>query len=139
LLSLSHFRPDDRFEAVAESVLETHADRIEGSPVQHASLVLAADRYTGGSTELTIAADSVPEAWRERIGETYLPARILAPRPPTAEGLRSWLDRLGFDDAPPIWADRDARDGDPTVYACREFSCSPPKHDVDAAIAWLSD
>jgi uncharacterized protein YyaL (SSP411 family) len=81
----------------------------------------------------------VPEAWRERIGETYLPARILAPRPPTAEGLRSWLDRLGFDDAPPIWADRDARDGDPTVYACREFSCSPPKHDVDAAIAWLSD
>jgi len=139
LLALSEFAPGDRFETVAERVLETHADRIRGDPLQHASLLLAADRYHHGSVELTVAADAVPPAWRERIGRTSLPARLLAPRPADADGLAPWLDTLGFDSAPPIWADRDARDGEPTVYACREFACSPPQHDLDDALEWLTE
>ncbi|MFW6018276.1 MAG: thioredoxin domain-containing protein [Halapricum sp.] len=137
LLALDHFRSDDRFADVAAAVLETHAETIERDPLRHASLTLAADRYRNGSTELTIAAETIPDAWRDRLAETYLPARILTHRPPTADGLDAWLDRLGFEDAPPIWAGRTAHDGQPTVYACRDFACSPPQNDITGAIDWL--
>ena len=137
LLALSHFRPDDHLESVADGVLSTHAERIEGNPIQHASLTLAADRYRNGSIELTVAADGLPTAWREALAATYLPARILARRPGDDGGLDGWLDTLGLAEAPPIWAGRAARDGEPTVYACRDFACSPPRHDLDAAIEWL--
>jgi len=139
LLALSHFRLDSVFEDVASGVLSTHAESIEGNPIQHASLTLAADRYRNGSVELTVAADDMPAEWREVLAKTYLPARILARRPPTAEGLDEWLVGLELDDAPPIWAERDARDSEPTVYACRDFACSPPQHDLDAAIEWLRE
>ncbi|QSG05765.1 thioredoxin domain-containing protein [Halapricum desulfuricans] len=139
LLALDGVRPDDRFAEVAAGVLETHADTIERDPLRHASLTLAADRYRNGSAELTIAAESIPDEWRDRLATTYLPARILTRRPPTADGLDAWLDRLEMADAPPIWAGRDARDGQPTVYACRAFACSPPQHDLEAAIEWLRE
>ncbi|MEF8882437.1 MAG: thioredoxin domain-containing protein [Halapricum sp.] len=139
LLALDHFRSDDRFAEVADDVLSTHAISVENSPVQHASLTLAADRYRNGSVELTVAADSLPEPWWEAIASSYLPARLLAQRPPTEAGLEAWVDALGLDGAPPIWDGRTARDDEPTVYACRDFTCSPPKHDVEAAIDWLRD
>ena len=136
LLRLDHFVDHDRFRTVAERALETYGRRVSSNPLQHASLVLAADRATAGSTELTVVADGWPDAWRERLGRTFVPRRLLAPRPPD---LDPWLDRLGLDAAPPIWADRDARDGEPTVYACRDFSCSPPTHDLEAALAWFAE
>ncbi|MFB6141972.1 MAG: thioredoxin domain-containing protein [Halorientalis sp.] len=139
LLALNHFVPHGRFADVAEGVLGTHGGSVESDPLQHASLVLAADRYASGSRELTVAADALPSAWRERVGETLLPARILSLRPPTSDGLDRWLDTLGLAEAPPIWAERDRRDGEPTVYACRQFTCSPPHHDVEAALAWFAD
>jgi len=139
LLALSHFQDEDEFGDVAAEVLSTHAESIEGNPIQHASLALAADRYRNGSVELTVAAGDVPAEWREVLAATYLPARILARRPPTGDGLADWIEALGLDDAPPIWAGREARDGEPTVYACRDFACSPPQHDLEAAIAWLQD
>jgi uncharacterized protein YyaL (SSP411 family) len=122
---------------MVERVLETHGGSVESDPLQHASLVLAADRYAAGSRELTVAADSLPTAWREELADAYVPARVLSVRPPTAEGLESWLDALGIEEEPPIWADRDRRDGEPTVYACRSFACSPPRHDVADALAWF--
>ncbi|QCC50142.1 thioredoxin domain-containing protein [Halapricum salinum] len=139
LLALSHFRLDSDFEDVASGVLSTHAESIEGNPIQHASLTLAADRYRNGSVELTVAADDMPAEWREVLAKTYLPARILARRPGDDGGLDEWLVGLELDDAPPIWAERDARDSEPTVYACRDFACSPPQHDLDAAIEWLRE
>ena len=57
-------------------------------------------------------------------------------RPPTEAGLGTWLDRLGLDEAPPVWAGREARDG-PTVYACEGFTCSPPKPSVAEALSWF--
>ena len=137
LLALDHFLPRDEFADIGETVLATHGHEIESDPLRHASLVLAADGYERGGYELTVAAESLPGDWREPVGETYLPGRVLTRRPPDADELAAWLDRLELDEAPPIWADRDARDGEPTVYACRAFTCSPPRHDIGAALDWL--
>ncbi len=135
LLDLAHFSPDERFREVAEGVLDTHAKTVETDPLGHATLALAADTRAVGSLELTVAADSLPEAWRERLAETYLPDRLLTVRPPTDDGLSGWLDALGLATTPSIWAGREARDG-PTLYACRSFTCSPPTDDVEEALEW---
>jgi uncharacterized protein YyaL (SSP411 family) len=135
LLGLAHFSPDERFREVAEGVLDTHAKTVETNPLQHATLALAADTRAVGSLELTVAADALPGAWRERLAERYLPDRLLTVRPPTEDGLSRWLETLGLATAPPIWAGREARDG-LTLYACRSFTCSPPTGDVEEALSW---
>jgi len=138
LLTLSAFVPHDRFESIAESVLSTHASRLTSRPMEHASLVLAADHYDAGALEVTVAADEVPDGWRRRLGRASPPGTILAPRPATAAGLEEWLDRLDLAEPGPIWADREADDG-PTLYVCRSFTCSPPQTDVESALEWADD
>ncbi|RLM51748.1 thioredoxin domain-containing protein [Halorubrum sp. Atlit-28R] len=137
LALLDGFRTDGEFREIAERVVRTHADRIRGSPLEHASLVRAVDLVETGGIEVTVAADAVPDDWRETLGERYLPGALVAPRPATDADLDEWLDRLGMAEAPPIWAGRDAVDGEPTAYVCEGFTCSPPRTDLDAALSWL--
>ncbi|MFB6073828.1 MAG: thioredoxin domain-containing protein [Haloarculaceae archaeon] len=139
LFSLSHFVTHDRFERIGEGVIATHADRIEADPLQHASLVLAADQYRRGALELTLVADEPPAEWRETLAEQFLPDSLLAWRPADDDALSAWLDELGLESVPPIWAERGPRDGEPTVYACRNFACSPPAHDLGEAIEWTRE
>ncbi|AGB37363.1 thioredoxin domain-containing protein [Natronococcus occultus] len=128
---------DAEFEEIAASVLRTHAGRLESNALQHATLCLAADRLESGALEVTVAADEVPAEWRAAFASRYLPDRLFAPRPPTEDGLSEWLDELELESAPTIWAGREARDGEPTLYVCRNRTCSPPTHDVDEALDWL--
>ena len=137
LLALDAFTGDDSYASVAEDVLATHEGKYESDPLQHPSLVLAADEFVEGASELTVAAEALPDEWRARLAETYVPRRLLAPRPPTDDGLEGWLDALSLSEAPPIWAGRAARDGEPTVYACQSRACSPPTQDLDDALAWF--
>ena len=139
LLALDAFAPDEGFAEVADRVLATHGDDARASPTEHVSLVLAGDRAARGGVELTVAADAVPEEWHTRLAEAYLPASVLARRPPTEAGLEPWLAALGLSESPPVWRERDARDGTPTLYACRGRTCSPPTDDVAAALEWLTD
>ncbi|MDZ7746177.1 MAG: thioredoxin domain-containing protein [Halobacteriales archaeon] len=134
--ALAQFRPHSEFGTVARRVAETHADTVEATPLNHAALVLATDALETGRDELTVAADSLPDAWRETLADSYLPLRLLSVRPPTDDGLSTWLDVLGLDAPPAIWAGREARDGEPTVYACRNRVCSPPTHDLASALDW---
>ena len=137
LLALDAFAMDP-FGDVAETVLETHASSIEEAPIEHASLAMAMDRMVTGPTEVTVAAESVPAEWYRRIGERYLPDRIISRRPPTDASLDDWLDRLGIADPPAIWAGRTAVDAEtPTLYVCQERRCSPPTTAVEDALAWL--
>ena len=136
LLALDPFAAED-FEAIAETVLETHGNRIESNALSHVTLALAADRLETGALEVTVAAEDVPGEWRDRLSEEYLPDRLLARRPPTDEGLEAWLDVLGLEETPPIWAGREARDGEPTLYVCRDRTCSPPTGDVEEALEWV--
>ncbi|WP_142861103.1 thioredoxin domain-containing protein [Salinigranum halophilum] len=136
LFDLDSFVPDADFADVARQVLETHANRIQGNPMEHVSLALAAEKYHQGVLELTLAADERPAAWRETLAARYLPAAVVTQRPATDAGVGEWRSVLGLDETPPVWAGREARDG-PTVYACEGFTCSPPKSSVDEALAWV--
>jgi hypothetical protein len=71
------------------------------------------------------------------LADRYLPGVVLAHRPSTEAGLDDWLDRLEMERAPPVWADREAIDGEPTVYACESFTCSPPQTALKPALEWL--
>ena len=139
LCVLDGFVADADYREIAGEVLATHANRITGNPLQHVSLTLAADRYTNGGAELTIAADELPDDWRATLADRYLPGVVLARRPPTEDGLQDWLDELGLDSAPPVWADREADSGEPTVYACESFTCSPPQTELEPALEWLEE
>jgi uncharacterized protein YyaL (SSP411 family) len=138
LLALSAFVPHDRFEEIAEATLSTHGGRLTGRPLEHPSLVLAADHYDAGALEVTVAADETPAEWRRRLGRAFLPGMVLAPRPATDGELAEWVDRLVLPEAGPVWADREARDG-ATLYVCRSFTCSPPQTDVESALEWAED
>jgi uncharacterized protein YyaL (SSP411 family) len=138
LLTLDHFADHDRFGDVAEATVATHGQRATSGPMEYTTLVLCADRVNNGSLELTTSGD-VPDEWRERFAETYLPTRLLAPRPATEAALDDWLDRLDLAETPPIWDGREAVDGEPTLYACRSFTCSPPVHDAAEALEWATD
>ncbi|MFC7129319.1 thioredoxin domain-containing protein [Haloferax chudinovii] len=137
-LDLEQFAPDADFGEVADAVLGSFANRVRGSPLEHVSLALAAEKAASGVPELTIAADEVPDEWRATLASRYLPGLVVSRRPGTDEELDAWLDELGLDEAPPIWAGREAADGDPTVYACESFTCSAPTHDLDEALAWFT-
>ena len=137
LCELAGFVADADYREIAGEVLATHNNRITGNPLQHVSLTLAADRYTNGGAELTVAADNLPSDWQDTLADRYLPGVTLAHRPPTESGLQAWLDELGLETAPPVWADRDALDGEPTIYACESFTCSPPKRSLTPALEWL--
>ncbi len=138
LLDLDHFTTRE-LGSVARETLATHRERIEASPVEHGSLAVAADAAARGNLELTIAADELSDSWRKTLASRYLPGAVIARRPPTEAGLQDWLDELGLEEAPPVWAGREARDGEPTVYACRSFTCSPPQHDLTAALDWVDE
>ncbi|WP_424008865.1 thioredoxin domain-containing protein [Haloferax denitrificans] len=137
-LDLEQFAPDAGFGDVADAVLGSFANRVRGSPLEHVSLALAAEKAASGVPELTVAADEVPDEWRETLASRYLPGLVVSRRPGTDGELDAWLDELGLDEAPPIWAGREAADGEPTVYACENFTCSAPTHDLDEALAWFT-
>ena len=138
LFSVDEF-VDAEYESLVRDLLETHGNRLEANPLQHATLCLVADRLETGHLEVTMAAESVPPEWYSAFGERYLPNRLLTRRPKTDEKLSPWLERLNLDDAPPIWAGREARDDEPTLYVCRNRTCSPPAHDVADAMAWIDE
>ena len=151
LVDLDAFAPAAGFSDVAGAVVDTHADRIRGRPLEHTSLALAAHKRAHGSTEVVVTmgdgtdadaattAVGLPESIRASLSSTSLPGAVLAPRPPTESGLDSWLETLGLDDAPPIWRGRTERDGEPTVYVCEGRACSPPSHSVADALSWFGD
>ena len=60
LSRLALVAPEAGFDAVAETVVETHAETLESEPLSHAALALAADDRAVGALELTVAG---PRSW----------------------------------------------------------------------------
>jgi uncharacterized protein YyaL (SSP411 family) len=133
---LDSFRPEGSFGEIAEQVVETHGSRIRSNPLQHASLTLAADTITRGTLELTLVADDPPEDWYETLADRHTDPRALLWRPADEETLEAWLDTLDLAEVPPVWENRTQKDGEPTVYACRVGTCSPPRNQLTRALNW---
>ena len=136
LLDLDDFRPDAGFGEVARDVLDTHQDRVAGRPLEHVTLALAAAKNARGSLELTLAGDDWPAEWRDTLARQFLADAVLAPRPGEEDDLQEWLATLDLAEAPPVWANREARDGEPTAYVCRGRACSPPRESLFEALTW---
>ena len=133
---LDHFRPEGNFAAIAEQVVETHGSRIRSNPLQHASLTLAADTITRGTLELTLVAGELPESWRDTLADRYLDPCVILWRPPDEDTLEVWLDVLDLSEVPTIWKGRVQQNNEPTVYACRSGTCSPPRTEPTRALNW---
>ena len=128
-------------EELAHDVVEAYRGDAELNPLQHSSISLAADRLREGSLEVTVALTEdgeIPAGWRRRLGTTPLPARLVTHRPPTVE-IEAALEALGLDERPPIWVGREPNDGEPTLYVCRDRTCSPPTTDVEEAMDWVTE
>jgi Highly conserved protein containing a thioredoxin domain len=134
--ALDPFRPGREFAEIATQVVETHGSRIESNPLQHASLTLAADTVTRGVLELTMVADEPPEDWYDTLANRHLDPSALFWRPVTEETRTAWLDILGLDEEPAVWADRELKNDEPTVYACRAQTCSPPRNELTRTLNW---
>ncbi len=134
--ALDPFRPDREFAEMAAQIVETHGSRIESNPLQHASLTLAADTVSRGVLELTMVAEDPPEDWYDTLADRHLDPYALFWRPVTAETRTAWLDTLGLDTEPAVWADRELKNDEPTVYACRAQTCSPPRNQLTRALNW---
>ncbi|WP_144902712.1 thioredoxin domain-containing protein [Halobellus captivus] len=159
LLDLDAFAPGENFGDVAGAVLDTHANRIRGRPLEHVSLALAADERTRGGTEVVVAADAadrsdasvsresaplpgpipLPDSVRESLATTYLPDATVSPRPPSDGDLDDWLDALGVTEIPAVWKGREMRGDEPTIYVCEDRTCSPPTHSLGEALGWFDD
>ncbi|WP_336038203.1 thioredoxin domain-containing protein [Halobacterium yunchengense] len=138
LLRLDAFDPDAGYAAAAGAMLDRYGSRVRDSPAGHPTLALAADTRAEGLLEVTVAGERLPEEWREAVGGRFLPHRLLGVRPPTADGLGEWLEDLGIAAAPPVWAERNADDGEPTAYVCRR-ACSPPVTTTGELAEWLAE
>jgi len=137
LTTLATVAPDAGYDEVATAVLETHGSTLADSPLQHVSLVTAADTVDRGVLEIITVGDT-PRSWTTIIGTTYLPDRFHSHRPVDHSGLETWLADLDLETMPPLWAGRDGDDDRPTAYVCRR-ACSPPIHDADGLREWLSE
>lgn len=139
LSSLHYFTPNEGFDDIVDSVLETHRSRIAAAPLQHPTLVMVEDLHRTGPLEVTITGDEIPNSWRSMLAEMYLPNRLIARRPADPSELSAWRERLELDAIPPIWKNRHQQDGKVTGYICRDFTCSTPLTAATDAREWIDD
>jgi len=121
---------DDPFRAVADKALEAYGPTVARSPSAFASMLVAADFVRGPVVELAIAGRPEHPLTREMLavahGE-YRPRLALAVGAPgTAGGELALL------------AGKQARDGRPTAYVCRDYACRSPVTDPEALARQLS-
>ena len=136
LEAVSHFLPEENFDEIADRLVRTHGSRIKANPLQHASLTLAADTVQRGSLEITIVADTMPEGFKEKLADRYVGTRLLSRRPAEDDDLDEYLDALGLEEIPAIWKGRSQKNDKPTVYVCRDGTCSPPRNKIETALSW---
>ncbi len=134
--ALDPFVPDRDLAGIATQVVETHGSRVRSNPLQHASLTLAADTVERGTLEVTLVADEIPADWRDTFGNRYPEPCTFLWRPADDDSLDRWLDTLNLGGVPAVWADKELKDGEPTVYACRQGTCSPPRNRLVRALNW---
>jgi len=118
LLRLYHYTGQASYLEHAEATLRLFSGSMREQPFPQANMLVALDFYTRHPYEIVVVTDPDVPAGKilvEQIRRTYLPNRTLTVVPP------------GGDVRLPSAAEGKGQvDGKPTVYVCRDMSCSPP-------------
>jgi uncharacterized protein YyaL (SSP411 family) len=125
LLRLAMVTGEPEYERIAASALRLVRDAMAQAPTGFGHALSALDLYLGPGQEVAIAGDPDDSRTRALAAEvvgTYRPNAILAVGAPGSEASA----------IVPLLADRVMRDGLPTAYVCRRFTCKLPVADVAA-------
>ena len=123
LLHLADLTNDSEMRRRATFVLQASVGAMMKYPTGFGHLLGAADMTVHGAVEVAIAGDRSDAhfATLEReVAAHYVPSLVLAGGDPETRGPVALL------------ADRVARDGVPTAYVCRAYTCDSPVTDVTA-------
>ena len=129
LLRLHALTGDERYRTHGEKVLQHFYSAMERQPYGLAHMVCAVDFYLQQATEIVVIGnltDDTTERLIETIHSRYLPNAVLQVVEPNEN----------FQSLSPLLRDKRQLAGKPTVYVCRNNTCSAPVTDV-AALAKL--
>jgi uncharacterized protein len=129
-LRLHAFTDERPHRERAEELLRLYHDAAAEQPFAYATYLEALEWYAETPVEVVIvgeAGDSATTALWDVVRSRYLPRH-------------AFVRIASGDPAPPALArDRPARDGRPTAYVCRNFTCSAPTNDPAALSQLLAD
>ncbi|HEX2781432.1 MAG TPA: thioredoxin domain-containing protein, partial [Gemmatimonadaceae bacterium] len=128
LLRLGEIFHDAELTRRGTWIIETLSEPMAQHPQAFGNLLGAADAAIHGFVEIALVGEPKDErfaALADAVGERYLPALALAGGPSTS------ASGIG------LLADREARDGAPTAYLCRGYTCDAPVTDARALGAQL--
>ena len=124
LLRLAEVLHDTEYRRRGTWILETLAEPMSRYPSAFGHLLGAADLAIHGAVEVAIAGDPKDERFRalaDELAARYFPALALAGGVPGAA-----TQGIG------LMEGREARDGAPTAYVCRNYTCDEPVTDPAA-------
>ena len=131
LLRLYHYTEDATYLEHAEQLLRLYAGAAQQQPFGFANLLCAVDFYVQHPREIVLVGapqDADAGALLQHIREEYVPNRTLLVVDPTRTG-----------ELPSPLRGRRQQDGKPTVYVCRNMTCSAPVTTWSEAQPLLTD
>ena len=123
LLHLADLTNDSEMRRRSTFVLQASAGAMMKYPTAFGHLLGVADMAVHGAVEVALAGDQSDARFarlEQAVAAHYVPSLVLAGGNPDSRGLVALL------------ADRVARDGVPTAYVCRAYTCEAPATDVTA-------
>ena len=125
LIRLYAYAGDARYEAAASDALRLLTGAMQQYPQAFGEALNAVDMLAGGLAEIAIVGAPASDATRALLAvttETLRPNLIVALAPKDVPGEATI----------PLLSHRTQRDGQPTVYVCRNFACRMPVTTADA-------
>ena len=127
LLRLAEYTGNDDYREKAMDTMGAFARRLEDSPLSFAQMLLAADFLLAGPREIVfVTPGGSPEAARDFLSalhRRFLPEKVLAVIP--ADHAENWARLFPWTEG------RTLKDGKPTAYVCRNYSCQLPATTVE--------
>jgi hypothetical protein len=117
LIRLAELYNDADARRRATYVVESLAPAIGRYPLAFGNILGCADMLINGAIEVAIVGDPASDDFRALgrvVAERYLPSLVLAGGAPRS------------DDSIALLSARDAREGRPTAYVCRNYTCEEP-------------
>jgi uncharacterized protein YyaL (SSP411 family) len=132
LLRLAALTDRTDLQELAIGTLHSVRPLLEKAPAAAGQFLIALDFSLDPPRQFVVVAGADAGEFAtalSRIAARFLPGKIVAPRPRSTEPVAPALRGM--------WADRPSRDGQVTIYECRDFTCRQPYVGLDALTAGL--